>query len=67
MPKITIDITSENQMQTLTYDAAEFELLNNTGVEDGHLKVARVQGSSAGVNLPKAWERDLVLCIRLKR
>jgi len=67
MSKLTIDITGDTQMQTLTYDAAGFELINNTEIEDGHLKVARVQGSSAGVNLPKSWQGDLVLCIRIKQ
>lgn len=67
MPKITIDLTSENQMQTLTYTASEFELLNNTGVDDGHLKVAKAQGTSGGVYVPASWIGDPVLVIRLKK
>jgi putative transposon-encoded protein len=58
-------LETEFKSQTLFYNAIEFSLLENTGVEDGHLKISRPQGTGAGLNLPVASMGKRVLCIIL--
>lgn len=65
MSKLTIDIISDTKTQTLIYDAVGFTLLEDTGVDDGHVKITRSQGTGAGLNLPVSWHGSKVLCIRL--